>query len=95
MATRRRWRSKAARNALARLDRSLDVQARGGMDAYWSCARKARYGSERVALAVCRERMAAGAPDLRAYRCEWCGGWHITHVPLERRAGEGGADGRG
>lgn len=24
-------------------------------------------------------------PQLRAYRCPWCGRWHVGHVPGSRR----------
>ena len=41
---------------------------------------KRKYASECEALATAAHQVAtANAPkDLRAYRCSWCDGWHLT-----------------
>lgn len=43
-----------------------------------SCHMKHRYFDEVSAVIVANKRAAKGAPQLRAYRCEFCGGWHLT-----------------
>ena len=43
-----------------------------------SCHMKHRYFDEISARIVAEKRLAKGAPALRAYRCECCGGWHLT-----------------
>lgn len=43
-----------------------------------SCERKMRYDTRtdaEDAIARCKER---GTRGLRCYRCEFCGGWHLT-----------------
>jgi hypothetical protein len=50
---------------------------------------KRKYGTEGEALATAAHQIAtANAPkDLRAYRCSWCDGWHLT-----KNAGRSGRD---
>lgn len=43
-----------------------------------SCHMKRRYFDEVSAMIVANKLMAKRAPQLRAYRCEFCGGWHLT-----------------
>jgi ribosomal protein S14 len=48
---------------------------------------KLGYSSEHqaaVALASCQ---LYGRAERRAYRCEHCGRWHLTHAPLAWREG--------
>lgn len=43
------------------------------------CASKQMFFSEADAMALAAERVAAGLADfLRAYRCPFCNGWHLT-----------------
>jgi hypothetical protein len=49
-----------------------------------ACEGKIRYGSAAEAL----ERRAAlhgGKSQLGAYRCRFCGGFHLGHAPRKRR----------
>ena len=52
-----------------------------------SCAKKRRYVTYEQARAVVRHREEAGGEPLFIYRCEHCGGWHITHQADQRRYG--------
>lgn len=48
-----------------------------------TCERKKRYASRvdaEDAIAACAEH---GRRGLRAYRCPYCGGWHLTSKPRE------------
>ena len=49
-------------------------------DAKCAVTGKRKYDTEGEALATAAHQIAtANAPkDLRAYRCEWCGAWHLT-----------------
>lgn len=47
-----------------------------------TCGRKIRYESEGTAQIVMI--MRGTKEHLRAYRCPYCGGWHITHKPEAR-----------
>lgn len=60
------------------LDRDLDVTSEFGYEGHMACGRKARYRSRSVAEKMALRRMRDGAPDLRAYRCPYCGSWHLT-----------------
>jgi hypothetical protein len=48
---------------------------------------KRQYASEGEALATAAHQIAtANAPKgLRAYRCSWCDGWHITKNQPNRK----------
>lgn len=52
------------------------------------CHSKRAYYEEIEALVVARMREGSGAPTLRAYRCQFCGMWHLT-----KRPSAGSADG--
>jgi hypothetical protein len=43
-----------------------------------SCHLKRRYFTEVDALIMADRRAYRGAPRLRAYECQYCGGWHLT-----------------
>ena len=48
-----------------------------------SCESKNRYdtkGEAQLAIASCAEH---GTTGLMAYRCEYCGGWHLTSHPWD------------
>lgn len=48
---------------------------------YKACDRKKRYPSKaeaEAAIVACRHH---GSRDLHCYKCEYCGGWHLTHKP--------------
>ncbi|MCH4083952.1 MAG: hypothetical protein DUD33_07825 [Coriobacteriaceae bacterium] len=47
---------------------------------YHACARKRRYESKAEAKkAASHGASRKDAPQLYAYKCEICGGWHLTH----------------
>lgn len=70
----------AFESALAeeRIARDARVTAEHGEHAHYSCGSKYRYETEQIALAAATKRVLRGAPMLRAYHCELCGGWHLT-----------------
>jgi len=40
---------------------------------------KRKYDTEGEALSTAAHQMAtANAPELKAYRCQWCDSWHLT-----------------
>lgn len=44
-----------------------------------NCAAKARYGSETEARSHALMHSPGGIGSrVKAYRCEWCDGWHLT-----------------
>lgn len=43
-----------------------------------NCAAKARYGSEAEARSHALMHSPGVGPRSKAYRCEWCDGWHLT-----------------
>lgn len=49
-----------------------------GEQAHRQCGKKARYRSKIDALIAANRCTMRGAPKLRAYRCPYCGGWHLT-----------------
>lgn len=56
-------------------------------DVWESCGKKKRYHSLEMAGRAAESAKAKGSTDdLRIYGCELCGGWHLSHVPLERLA---------
>lgn len=66
-----------------RVRRDSVVTAQYGHEAHSSCGRKRRYETEADALSTALMSTRHGAPQLRAYHCEYCDGWHLTKVPLE------------
>lgn len=65
-----------------------DRLAHEGMwQAVSACAKKRRYVTYEQARAVVRHREEAGGEPLFIYRCEHCGGWHITHQADQQRYG--------
>lgn len=58
--------------------RDMRVTSEYGEHAHYSCGRKYRYETEQAALTAAAKRVLNGAPTLRAYHCELCGGWHLT-----------------
>ena len=48
---------------------------------YRSCERKNRYDSRMEAEAVIADCENHGRRGLTCYRCEYCGGWHLTSHP--------------
>ena len=49
-------------------------------EAYGSCSRKVRYKTKSEALSVASMRTKR---KLSAYRCKYCGGWHLTSHPIQ------------
>ncbi|MFD8626652.1 hypothetical protein ACFV4E_22675 [Streptomyces hygroscopicus] len=45
-----------------------------------SCLGKAAFPSRRSARRRARQIRGEGGPDLRAYRCRWCGACHLGHA---------------
>lgn len=50
-----------------------------------SCTGKIRHGSQRQARDHARELQVTGEPWVMAYRCRYCGGWHVGHAPEKLR----------
>ena len=71
-------RERAAR--LERLDRDARVTAEHGAKGHRACGKKRRYETEEEALLSAARRVLKGAPTLRAYHCDYCGGWHLTKM---------------
>lgn len=44
-----------------------------------ACERKQRYDTRLDAERTARDCERHGSPKLSAYRCQYCGGWHLTH----------------
>ena len=69
----------------------LDAIERLEREGMWqvvsSCAKKRRYVTYDQARAVVRHREREGGEPLFIYRCEHCGGWHITHQADQQRYG--------
>jgi hypothetical protein len=49
-----------------------------------SCGRKRRYASEREALDAAYLIRMQGGEELSAYRCRFCGRWHLGHSLPDR-----------
>lgn len=49
-----------------------------------SCASKRRYATRAEALGTARLCEDHGSPGLSAYKCPYCGGWHLTSHPWDR-----------
>lgn len=52
---------------------------------YKSCERKNRYDTRAEAEAVMADCENRGRRGLACYKCEYCGGWHLTSHPWNRR----------
>lgn len=46
---------------------------------YKACDRKKRYASRSEAEAAIKDCKRHGSRDLHCYKCDYCGGWHLTH----------------
>lgn len=46
-----------------------------------TCASKNRYATRAEALAVIDKCAAHGRRGLSCYKCDYCGGWHLTSHP--------------
>lgn len=64
-----------------RARRDARVTAMHGEQAHRSCGKKYRYADESEALSMAARCVLDGAPMLRAYKCRYCGGWHLTKQP--------------
>lgn len=62
--------------------RDLRVTRESGEDAHGACGRKKRYRSLHGAETYMRTHPSL---DLSAYRCPYCGGWHLTSHPREQK----------
>ena len=65
----------------ARRDEGLHIRLEGeDAGEFKVCTRKRRYASEAEAKkAAERSSRRKDAPKIFVYRCEYCGGWHLTH----------------
>jgi len=46
------------------------------------CGSKVRHADQTAAIhAACAMRRNLGSRCLNTYRCKWCGGWHVGHIP--------------
>lgn len=65
----------------ARRDEGLHTRLEGeDAGEFRACTRKRRYASEAEAKkAAERSSRRKDAPKIFVYRCEYCGGWHLTH----------------
>lgn len=63
------------------------LEREGMWQAVSACAKKRRYVTYDQALAVARHREREGGEPLFIYRCEYCGGWHLTHQADQQRYG--------
>ena len=69
-----------SRRERARRERLRQGLADEGMwDRVSSCAKKRRYATYDQARAVARWGEEENGRELRIYKCEYCGGWHLTH----------------
>ena len=101
--TNRRGEAKAKKEAhkrsrRARRRRDAVVTELYGDAGHRSCGKKARYDTEGMARSIAARYMALGAPRLRGYECQMCGGWHLTSKEVKHHGkghGEAGAQRRG
>lgn len=63
------------------------LEREGMWQAVSACAKKRRYVTYDQALAVARHRERESGEPLFIYRCEYCGGWHLTHQADQQRYG--------
>lgn len=59
--------------------KNADATEAGGKAARKACGRKRRYPDRMSAESRAQQyEVRFDAPPLRAYRCPYCGGWHLT-----------------
>ena len=78
----RRRRARRARRERRRRDRAASESC--GWQGHGSCGRKVRFGTRQEAeswAAGVVARFGPGSGVQVAYRCELCGGWHLTSHP--------------
>ena len=54
-------------------------------DTVRSCSRKLRYATKHIAHQVAKKARKKSGQEIREYRCDFCGGFHIGHVPASKR----------
>lgn len=59
-------------------ERDARVTAEYGDEAHKMCGCKLKYRSKGDALGRASKCVEHGSTPLRAYRCPYCGGWHLT-----------------
>lgn len=59
-------------------ERDRRVTEEFGEVGHRSCGRKRRYKTKTEALLMASKCARHGAPALRAYKCRYCSGWHLT-----------------
>ena len=69
---------RAMERSRERRERDRAVRGKHGAAGHSECGRKRRYDSEVDALLAAMWAEQRGALPLRAYRCRFCGGWHLT-----------------
>jgi len=47
--------------------------------------RKLRYATKHIAHQVAKKARKKSGQEIREYRCDFCGGFHIGHVPASKR----------
>ena len=75
-----------------RRERDKRARAEHGADGHSECGKKRRYATEIEATLAAMHAEQRGALPLRAYRCRFCGGWHLTK--RKRWNGHPSADGQ-
>jgi len=53
-------------------------------DRYWRCERKVAYDTRKAAkriLQFIRKRQSGSERQMKAYRCRYCGMFHLGHKP--------------
>lgn len=82
-----RWKRSRARQKMKRRERnerSAKLRKEYGNDyrAYNACGRKIRYDTkEEAETYAIKSEIYSGEKKYRVYRCQYCGGWHLTtHV---------------
>lgn len=71
---RRKWRRE-------RMERRRRIEEEYGMAAWKKCTSKNRYDSEGEARSYARTYSALYGIHTDVYRCDLCGGWHLTTHP--------------
>ena len=74
-----------AKRTRERKRRDKLVTARYGAFAHRSCGRKVRYQTLEAAEIAAMRYSKREAIDMRAYHCDICGGWHVTHAKMHGR----------
>ena len=77
------------------LRRQLIAAEKYGKDVtHGPCLRKKRYATRHAALMQAeRSERQQGVPQLSVYKCQFCGGWHLTSHPILAREDTDGGDG--